>query len=275
MFVKFALTAAQPLDILAHRFTISFICASVSLAFTKNKPDLKLREIPLLLVLSMFYPVCFFLFQLYGLIFLPASEAGIIQALSPIFTVPIAALILKERTKAGKIFFIVLSVAGAVFISVMNGINSHAYNFWGAALIMGSTMSKAFYQVITKKLVRRHTVISLNFAMTCAGFIIFNATALLSRISSGTVSGYFSAFSSPLFVVSIIFLGAFASFGTNSLISYSLITLPASTIGAFSNLATILTVTSGVLILHETLYWYHAVGAMMIIAGLYGAARKT
>ena len=93
IFVKFALRASQPLDILAHRFTIAFICACAFSVLTKQKPDIEKKDFPAVLLLSLIYPIAFFLLQQFGLVLLPASEAGIIQTLSPIFTPMIAALV--------------------------------------------------------------------------------------------------------------------------------------------------------------------------------------
>lgn len=38
----------------------------------------------------------------------------------------------------------------------------------------------------------------------------------------------------------------------------------------FSNLATLITIIAGVIFLHETIHYYHVVGAMIILVGVIG-----
>lgn len=38
----------------------------------------------------------------------------------------------------------------------------------------------------------------------------------------------------------------------------------------FSNLATLITIIAGVIFLHESIYYYHVVGAMIILVGVIG-----
>ena len=57
---------------------------------------------------------------------------------------------------------------------------------------------------------------------------------------------------------------------TGSLSIYAIVRLGASTVSVFGNLGTVLTILAGALILHESIYSYHVIGAALIIAGILG-----
>lgn len=111
-FVKLALTAANPVDILAHRFTVAFLAALFPLLLGWVKIGISMKDALKVLPLALFYPVMFFAFQVFGLVYTSSSEAGIIQAAIPIFTMIFAAYFLNERFTKRQFFFTVLSAGG-------------------------------------------------------------------------------------------------------------------------------------------------------------------
>jgi drug/metabolite transporter (DMT)-like permease len=53
-------------------------------------------------------------------------------------------------------------------------------------------------------------------------------------------------------------------------VNYNLKHLPAHISSIFANVATITSIIAGVIFLDEVLYWYHLLGALMIILGVLG-----
>jgi len=72
------------------------------------------------------------------------------------------------------------------------------------------------------------------------------------------------------FLVAILYLGVFSSLGTSFLSNYALSKIEASKMSVFNNLATLITIFAGVMILHETLQYFHIIGAAIIIIGVIG-----
>lgn len=93
LFVKIALQTAEPFDILAHRFTIAFAAATVPILFGWVKLSIRVKDVIDILPLALLYPALFFSFQAFGLVYSSSSEAGIIQAAIPIFTMVFAAYV--------------------------------------------------------------------------------------------------------------------------------------------------------------------------------------
>ncbi len=270
MFVKLALTVTSPLDTLAHRFTVAFVAASIPIVFGFIKLNISFKNILALLPLAIFYPALFFAFQAFGLVYTSSSEAGIIQAAIPIFTMILASYFLKEYTNTWQKISVLISVIGVIYIFIMNGIGTHETSFIGVILILLSALSSAFYNVLARKMTKKFKLMDLTYTMTVIGFISFNSIAIASHISKGTITAYFKPFTNGTFLVSILYLELLSSLLTALLLNYSLSYIEAAKISVFSNLSTLITIIAGVIFLHEQISYYHIIGTIMIIFGIIG-----
>lgn len=271
LFVKIALRSAEPLDILAHRFTFCFVAASVPLLFGWAKADISWkRDLTDLLPLAIFYPVLFFGFQVFGLVYTSTSEAGIIQAAIPILTMILAALFLGERTGGWQLAAALLSVAGVVFIFAMKGLDFSADTFLGDVLILLSALAFALYSVAVRRASRRKSVFTITYVMTVAGFVVFNIVALGRHLAAGSLPAYFAPLGDWHFIGAMLYLGVLSSLITSYLSNYALARIEASKNSMFANLATLITIVAGVLVLGEHLEWFHIAGGVAIVAGVIG-----
>lgn len=270
IFVKIALKVASPMDILAHRFTIAFIMATVIILFKKTPITMPLKDLWMILPLALLYPGLFFLFQVFGLVYSSSSEAGIIQATIPIFTLLLATLFLKERSNNWQKASILLSVAGIMFLFIMNGTNLEAYSLKGAGLILLSALAAALYNVLARKLTLQYSLWTLSYVMTLFGFVVFNGIALTNHVIEQSLASFFAPFFTTPFLVAILYLGILSSLCTSFLSNYALSIIEASKMSVFSNLATLITIIAGVIFLNETLQYYHLIGAVVILAGVIG-----
>ena len=270
MFVKIALLAANPADLLAYRFAVAFFVISIPLMLGKVKVEIERKEIPVILPLAFFYPALFFFLQTLGLVYIASADAGIILAMTPIFTVILARILLKEHTNTLQKASVLLSVGGVIFISVMNGSQVENYSFVGAALVLGSTLSVAINNVLARGLTKKYSVYTLTYIMSAFGFISFSAMSLIRHGLAGSFSDFFAPLSSTGFVVAVLYLGVLSSAGTSFLSTYAVSKMEASKVGVFSNLSSVVTIFAGYLFLHESIFWYHIAGALVIIAGVLG-----
>jgi drug/metabolite transporter (DMT)-like permease len=271
LFVKIALQSAEPLDILAHRFTFSFVAMLIPLLSGRLRLRIDWRrDLPALLPLALFYPVLFFAFQVFGLVHTSTSEAGIIQATIPILTMILAALVLGERTGGWQLAASLLSVAGVIFIFAMKGLDVSGHSLLGGGFILLSALSFALYSVGARRACQRMDVLTVTCVMIAVGFVAFNLIALGRHTLSGTLPAYFAPLGEWRFVAAVLYLGVLSSLVTSYLSNYTLARLEASKNSMFANLATLITIVAGVLVLGEKLEWYHLAGGAAIIAGVIG-----
>ncbi|MBU5675303.1 DMT family transporter [Alkaliphilus sp. MSJ-5] len=270
IFMKIALIYTDPLNILAHRFTVSFITISIPILLRWIKLNIGLEDIKKILPLSIFYPALFFAFQSFGLSYISSSEAGIIHATIPIITLILATFVLKEKTTLLEKISVFLSVGGVVYIFLMKGINFKSSSFIGIVLIFLSAISSSSYNVLARKIVQKYKFIDVTYVMIFIGFISFNLLSIVDRLYKGDLKTYFSAFSSQDFLISILYLGILSSVVTSLLSNYALSIISAPKMSVFNNLSTLVTVVAGVLLLNETLYYYHIIGIVSILIGVLG-----
>jgi drug/metabolite transporter (DMT)-like permease len=270
LFVKLALSVTNPLNTLAHRFTIAFIVASIPVIFGWVKLKITFKDLLSLLPISLFYPTLFFTFQTFGLVYVSSSEAGIIQATIPIFTMVIASIFLKETSTGKQKLSLLLSVAGVVYIFIMKGFGVQSTNFIGTILILLCSLSSASYNVLARKVTKKYSIIDLTYIMTLIAFISFNALSLIDYSIKGNLNLYFKPFTSTTFIISALYLGILSSVISSLLTNYTLSKIEASKMSVFSNLSTLITMITGAMFLNEALFYYHIIGAIMIILGLLG-----
>ncbi|SMF86913.1 Permease of the drug/metabolite transporter (DMT) superfamily [Paenibacillus uliginis N3/975] len=270
LFVKIALESANPIDALAHRFTISFVVILIPVLFGLLKLNIRLKDIVSILPLAIFYPTLFFGLQVFGLVSSSSSEAGIILALSPIFTVLLAGFFLKEHTSVWQKYSVLLSVTGVIYIFVMKGTSLDLSNFKGLALLVLSALSMAIYSVLARPLTKKFKPMELTFVMLMIGFIVFNGVSVSKHVWNGSMHEYFQPFTSSAFVLSTLYLGVLSSLVTSLMSNFALSRIEASKMSVFSNLSTLISMLAGILFLQEELGYYHIIGAVMILAGVLG-----
>lgn len=270
LFIKIALPFVSPMDLLAYRFTIAFGVAMIPILLQRENLKLSLADFGRIIPLALLYPIGFFAFQVFGLMELPSSEAGIIQAVAPVFTAVFAAIFLKEFPTMIQMACIFLSVLGIIFISFMSGISTDSLTGAGLFFILFSTACAALYNVFARKIVRTYSVFTLTWVMNFLGFLFFNLFSLSRHLTEGSISKYFSVMTEPVVAVSVLYLGILSSFGTSFLSNFALSKIKATQMSVFNNLATIIAILAGGFFLHETLFYYHFIGALMIIFGVLG-----
>ncbi|NQF15581.1 DMT family transporter [Brevibacillus sp. HB1.3] len=272
LFLKMALAVTNPVDTLAHRFTVAFIVASIPIVFGWIKLSIKPKDMLTIIPLAMLYPILFFTLQAFGLVYTTSSEAGIIQATVPIFTMVMAAFFLGESSTWLQKLSTLLSVGGVVYIFAMKGlgVSSGSGSSIGTILILLSAFSLAGYSVLARKMTKSFHYIDMTYMVAVLGFLFFNGWSVIRHSAEGTLSTYFVPFASSTFIISIVFLGILSSLMTSFMTNFALSKMEASKLSVFNNLSTLVTIVAGVIFLQEQLAYYHLIGAVMIIIGVIG-----
>ena len=127
-----------------------------------------------------------------GLAKISSSEAGIIQATIPIFTLALAGLLLKEKATRGQLVSVSLSVLGVIYLLMMNGANTTTGNVIGSGFILLSAIATSLYNIFARGLTKKYSLLALTYVMTLCGFVIFNGMALGSHMMNGTLNEFLS-----------------------------------------------------------------------------------
>ena len=270
MFLKIGLNISNPWDVLAYRFTASFLAFLIPILFKWIKFDLNRDKIIKVLPLAIFYPLLFFAFQTFGLQYLTSSESAILFAMMPIFTLILATYFLKEETTLLQKLSIMLSVAGVVYITVKKGSSFEFKNVMGISLILLSALSFSIYSIMVKKLTKNSTILEMTYMMIIISFIFFNGMSIGRHMLNGTIGSFFAPLYQPRFIMAVVYLGVLSSLVTSLLANYALSKIDASKMCVFTNLSTVISIIAGVIFLNEKIYYYHIIGSILIISGVVG-----
>jgi len=267
LFTKQSLAYAAPFTTLAFRFVLSFMVMALllKLKFINVKLDLNRSQLKDLLVLSTFQPFLFFSFQALGLLYISSSEAGLINALIPVSVGIFGMFFLGEKLTPKQFGSFFISIAGIVFLFVMNG-GAGDFNAAGVVFTLLSVVSTSLYIITGRKLSKSFDPMTLTFGMMANGALVFLLLAL--GLEHLTLQDTVYLLCNSEFMFGILYLGLFTSVGTSFLTIYSLGEMEASRSAVFMNLCPVIAVIAGVFVLHEEFGYYHLIGSVLIISGV-------
>lgn len=270
LFSKLAMDVAEPFVLLAVRFLTAFVVMSLLRMLRLVPCDLKGKDLKPLLFLGLMQPVIYFICESYGIRETSSSFAGIIIALIPIAGVVLGTVILKERPTAAQLAFSVLSVAGVIVMTAVDGMGT--FQWKGFLFLLGAVVSGAMFSVQSRSIADKFTAFERTYVMFGLGTVVFVAMAVL-RIGTN-----WELWTRPMtnggFWGSILYLACVSSVGAFLLLNKALDVLDVTRSLVFANVTTVISVLAGVLILHERFSAVQAVGIVMVIVGVYGVNRK-
>ncbi|MGD9963746.1 MAG: DMT family transporter [Candidatus Izemoplasmatales bacterium] len=273
MMSKVALNNVSPLGLIAYRFLIAFIAIEILRLTKVIKVKLKKETLISILLVAIFQPLLYFLFETYGLQKTTSAEAGLMIALIPIFVTILSTFILKEKPLPSQTVFILLSVSGVILIQMFkSGLNFESSTL-GLLLLLLAVISAALFNIASRSAAKNYSPQEITYVMMLLGAVAFNIIYLTDLIIKDDVSRYFSNLSNLQVLLPILYLGIVASIIGFFLVNYTLSKLPAHVSSIYSNISTVVAVIVGAIFLKETIYYYHIIGGIMIVVGVYGAAR--
>lgn len=274
VFVKIALRYAPSSDLLAHRFmAASLAILALWILGVVKFPKISKAQLPTLLTLATLYPFLFFLFQTFALKYITVAEASIYSGTAPVLTLLLSSLIIKEGTTIRQKVSIVLSVVGIAYISISSG-GTISTSLWGKVLLVASVLSMVFFFIFSRKAKLGISAIDTSIFMIWIAMVGYSVWALALRGADGTIGVFFQPLLQPPYLLSILYLGILSSFVSSFLLNYSLSVLEAYKVSVFNNFSPIIGVVAGVLILNESLFYYHIVGGILVLLGIVGTIVK-
>ncbi|WP_255362938.1 MULTISPECIES: DMT family transporter [unclassified Thermosipho (in: thermotogales)] len=259
LFTKNALDYTSPMNFIAIRFTI----ASLFLFFLSifKIISLQRKNYFKLLIVSLFQPILYFIFETSGLLYIPSSEAGILIASIPIFITFLTPIVLKEKVHNMNFLFVFLSFFGVLLII---GFNNFKGNIKGDLLILCAVFSATFYNFTSRKFSKEFQPVEITFFMMIIGAIFFNALAIIREELDYTVLTNIHV------LIPALYLGILSSSVAFFLVNYMLSKISPTQSSIFANLTTVTSVLAGALFRNEQITLKHIIGMTLIILGVWG-----
>ena len=191
LFTKEGLDVLEPFHLLSFRFALAAIAFVALRILGIAKIDLKREDLRRLLFLTLLEPVIYFICETIGIDMTSSSEAAMVIASVPVFAAVIGVIYLKEKPTVVQVGFIMLSVIGVVFMTVMKGNIHMSHNVLGTFILLGSAISAAAFNVVSRKMSKGYSPVEITYMMVWVGAIVFNGISVIQHVSRGTLHEYF------------------------------------------------------------------------------------
>lgn len=270
LFSKLAMNVAEPFVLLAVRFLVAFLLMTLLKQLRLVPCDLKGKDIRPLLILGLLQPVIYFIGESYGIKYTSSSFAGILIALIPIVGLGFGALFLKEKPTVSQILFSVLSVAGVIVMTAMDGMGT--FQWKGFLFLLGAVVSGALFTIQSRSTAEQFTSFERTYVMFGVGTAAF---VLMALIQGGTnAQMWITPLTNGGFWISILYLACVSSVGAFLLLNKALDVLDVARSLVFANVTTVISVLAGIVFLKEHFSAVQAIGIIMVLIGVYGVNRS-
>lgn len=267
MFSKVVLAAITPMALIAYRFLWAIIGMETLRRLRLITIRFDRRFIKPIFYVVLFQPILYFLFEIYGLNLIASAEAGMMIALIPVFVAIFSALILNERPTKAQVGFIVLSVSGILLIQLAD---LQGGNLLGFGLMLLAVMSASAFNIASRSASKILNPAEITYFMMLTGALTFNLFYLVQLTIENRLADYVLNLTLPEVVFPLLYLGLVASIGGFFLVNFALKHLPAHVSSIYANLATVVSLIAGAIVLGEVLVLNQYIGSVMILIGVYG-----
>ena len=274
VFIKRIIGEVSVLTLLSGRFSLAFIIMTVLILTGVLKINLKGKPVRWLLLIALFSPALYFIFETLGIKMTTASESATITACIPIMTMVLSTLIIHEPPTKQQAVSIAGSVMGVIVIMLAKDISA-SFSPLGYVLLGGAVVTDSMCSVLTRKFVE-FTAAERTYMMTFLGAVVFTAAASIEHITAGTFGEFIRLpFTNMDYLISIIYLGGVCSVAASMLSRTAIAYIGPNRATSFAGVATITSVLAGVMLLKESFTFLQGVGTLIIIIGAYTANSKT
>lgn len=259
--LKFAMKDLGEYTVIFFRMLIASFCF---LYFIKGflKYKFTKKDIKFILLLAIFEPCLYFIFEAKALLYTSASQAGVITSMMPIITAFFAGYFLKEIISRQLLFGSLLAMVGVIWLSANATSSFDAPNpLLGNFLEFCAMVCGTGYTITARYLVDKFSPLFITAIQAFIGavfFFPFFIYELFTRELNFTYQGVFSLF----------YLGVVVTICGYGLYNYALTKIEASKAAMFINLIPIFTLVLAYLFLNEKLSFQELIASGVILCGV-------
>ena len=235
----------------------------ISLFLPKEKVDR--RDFPMIILASALGYFGTQLSFLLAISDITPMDCSIVSATSPILTMIIASIALKEPITLKKASGVALSFFGVVFL-IINSVSAHAGSVEtrpkGVLLIVVNCICFALYLGIFKPLIQKYSVVTF-----MKWIFLFALIMAIPFAASGIMRIEYSALTPKLWS-ELMFLVLFATFIAYFLIPFGQKRIRPTLVSMYSYMQPIIATSLGIWVGMDTLTWQKVVAAVTVFTGV-------
>lgn len=272
IFTKKVTNHVSAFTLLGWRFAAAFIILNLLVLLGFVRINLRGKQLTPLLLIALFDPLLYYFCETIGVQLTTASESGIIIAMIPIITLICTFFILREKPTRFQLIGIAVATIGVLLIAMVNGAKS-SQNVLGYLLVFAAVVAYSLYSVFTRR-TTQFTDIEKTWVMITFGALFFGSAALIENRQNLRALAELP-WTQPDFLPAILFLGVGSSLLAFFFANFMISVLGSNRAASFSGLSTVISVISGVTVLHESLSTGQFAGMVLVLGGVYLANRSS
>ena len=258
---KVVLKDLPPVSIAFFRQLIAILPLLLLMRLNRDTLHITKREIPLFFVASFFGLVLYFVFENTGLLYTSASNAAMLVAAIPVFTILIESVIGRKRLSLFTLAMVLVSIGGVYMVLFEKGLPDFtSRTFLGNLLVFGAMVSWILYTYLSRRLGAKYNSLKVTTIQTICSVPLF-VPFLLREIPDWKVPSGAAMFH-------LVFLGTLCSAAAYVAYLHGVQKLGPVLPSAFLNLLPVVTILTGMVLLAEIPTWSQIIGATFIIGSL-------
>ena len=252
-----------------EEFTVIFlrmlIASSCFLYFIRDflKYDFTKKDLKYILLLAIFEPCFYFIFEAKALLYTTASQAGMITSLMPLITAMAAGYFLKEIISRKLIIGSIIAMSGAIWLSIQSNSTIDAPNpILGNFLEFCAMICGAGYTIVARYLTEKYSALFITAIQSFVGANFFFPFFVYEYVNYNMNFSFEAIFW-------IIYLGVVVTLGGYGLYNYALTRIEASKAAVFIYLIPVFTLILAFFILREDLSLQGLIASATILLGVF------
>jgi drug/metabolite transporter (DMT)-like permease len=260
--LKAAMEDLGPFTVIFFRMVFASLCF---VYFIKDfiKYDFSKKDIKFILLLALFEPCLYFVFESKALQLTSASQAGMITSLMPIITAMAAGYFLKEIISKQLIIGSLIAMSAAIWLSLQGSTSISSPNpLLGNFFELLAMACGAGYTITARYLSSKYSALFITAIQVFIGAIFFTPLFIYEY---NTIPMNFTLNS----FLWTIYLGVVVTLAGYGLYNYALTKIQASKAAVFIYLIPVFTLILAYFVLNEKLSFFEFVACFVIMFGVF------
>ena len=201
---KIVLAELPPISIAFFRQIIASVSLMSWLLLTKSFKPIPIKQLAPVAVSGFFGIVLYFVLENTGLRYTTASNASMIVAAVPVFTLLTEAIFYKLKISVRMVMCVIMSITGVYLVISVNGrLDISSETFLGNMLVMGAKLAWVIYTILNKNLSEKYPGPVLPVYQFMISILLFTPL-VIPEIPKWTVI-------SPASLINLLYLGILCS----------------------------------------------------------------
>jgi drug/metabolite transporter (DMT)-like permease len=261
---KIALQRIPTFTLVFTRFSLAALIF-LFLRQGRKWPSFTRKDHVKMVLLALFEPGLYFIFETIGLQHTSAPKTALIIATIPVVVLVLGALMLGERAGGTSVIGIILSFGGIILLVI--GDPEFGWSLEGSLLgdllIGGAVISASLYMIFARDLGRSYSSFEITFVQIVYGAVFFCLPFLWETPALAWTSITLRS------SLAVIYLTVFSTVGAFLCYNYALYQVPVSRAAVFVNGIPVVTAIGAWVLLDERLTAIQAGGGALVLAAVF------